>query len=110
MVSDWRQGRILLIAMTVIFAIALVFFYWAEARGNPLTARLGVDPALGAMEGKDLRFGQAGAALFVDATTGAGAGASSAVLESATPVAGLVAMFDLMLGSHFARRRRNRAL
>jgi K+-transporting ATPase ATPase A chain len=35
MVGDLRQGRVLLIAMTVIFAIALVFFYWAETRGNP---------------------------------------------------------------------------
>jgi potassium-transporting ATPase potassium-binding subunit len=98
MVGDWRQGRVLLIAMTAIFAIALVVLYRAETQGNPLLAGLGVDPALGNMEGKDLRFGQAGAALFVDATTGTGTGASNAVLESATPVSGLVAMFNLMLG------------
>jgi K+-transporting ATPase ATPase A chain len=98
MVGDWRQGRVLLIAMTAIFAIALVVLYRAETQGNPLLAGLGVDPALGNMEGKDLRFGQAGAALFVDATTGTGTGASNAVLESVTPVSGLVAMFNLMLG------------
>jgi potassium-transporting ATPase potassium-binding subunit len=98
MVGDWRQGRVLLIAMTAIFAIALVGLYRAETQGNPLLAGLGVDPALGNMEGKDLRFGQAGAALFVDATTGTGTGASNAVLESVTPVSGLVAMFNLMLG------------
>ena len=67
MVGDLRQGRVLLIAMTVIFAIALVFFYWAETRGNPALTGLGVDSSFGNMEGKDLRFGQAGAALFVDA-------------------------------------------
>jgi K+-transporting ATPase ATPase A chain len=50
------------------------------------------------MEGKDLRFGQAGAALFVDATTGTGTGASNAILESMSPIGGLVAMFNLMLG------------
>jgi K+-transporting ATPase ATPase A chain len=98
MVGDWRQGRVLLIAMAAIFAIALVVLYRAETQGNPLLTGLGVDPALGNMEGKDLRFGQAGAALFVDATTGTGTGASNAVLESATPVSGLVAMFNLMLG------------
>ena len=98
MVGDWRQGRGLLIAMAVIFTIALIVFYWAETRGNPALTALGVDPALGNMEGKDLRFGQAGAALFVDATTGTGTGASNAVLESMTPVGGLVAMFNLMLG------------
>jgi potassium-transporting ATPase potassium-binding subunit len=98
MVGDWRQGRVLLIAMSVIFAIALMLFYWAETRGSPALTALGVDPALGNLEGKDLRFGQAGAALFVDATTGTGTGASNAVLESMTPVGGLVAMFNLMLG------------
>jgi potassium-transporting ATPase potassium-binding subunit len=98
MVGDWRQGRVLLVAMTAIFAIALLVLYRAETQGNPLLTGLGVDPALGNMEGKDLRFGQAGAALFVDATTGTGTGASNAALESATPVSGLVAMFNLMLG------------
>ena len=98
MVGDLRQGRVLLIAVTVIFAVVLVFFYWAETRGNPALTGLGVDPSFGNMEGKDLRFGQAGTALFVDATTGTGTGASNAVLESMAPVGGLVAMFNLMLG------------
>ena len=98
MVGDWRQGRVLLVAMAVIFAVALIYFYWAETRGNPLLTGLEVDPALGNMEGKDLRFGQAGAALFVDATTGTGTGASNAILESMSPIGGLVAMFNLMLG------------
>jgi potassium-transporting ATPase potassium-binding subunit len=31
------------------------------------------------MEGKDLRFGQAGLALFAQATTGTGAGASNGI-------------------------------
>jgi K+-transporting ATPase ATPase A chain len=53
---------------------------------------------MGNMEGQDVRFGQAGAALFIDATTGTGTGASNAVLESATPIAGLIAMFNLLLG------------
>ena len=98
MVGDARQGRALLIAMAVIFTVALPVFYWAEARGNPLLTALGVDPSLGNMEGKDLRFGQAGAALFVNATTGTGTGASNAVLESMTPLAGLAALFNLLLG------------
>jgi len=98
MVGDPRQGRSLLVTMAVIFVIALVAFYWAEARGNPELTALGVDPSLGNMEGKDLRFGQSGAALFVDATTGTGTGASNAVLESMTPIGGLIAMFNLHLG------------
>ena len=98
MVGDWRQGRALLIAMAVIFVTALMVVYWSQAHGNPALTALGVDPSLGNMEGKDVRFGQAGAALFIDATTGTGTGASNVVLELVTPVAGMVAMFNLLLG------------
>ena len=98
MVGDPKQGRALLAAMAVVFLVALVVFYWSETRGNPELTALGVDPSLGNMEGKDLRFGQAGSALFVDATTGTGTGASNAVLESMMPISGLAAMFNLLLG------------
>jgi K+-transporting ATPase ATPase A chain len=98
MVGDRRQGRTLLVAMAVIFVAALFVLYWSLSHGNPVLSALGVDPSTGNMEGEDLRFGQAGAALFVDATTGTGTGASNAVLESAPPIVGLVAMFNLLLG------------
>jgi potassium-transporting ATPase potassium-binding subunit len=98
MVGDWRQGRTLLVTMAVIFVAALLVVYLAEAHGNPQLTALGVDPAQGNMEGKELRFGQGGAALFLDATTGTGTGASNAVLESMTPIGGLVALFNLLLG------------
>jgi potassium-transporting ATPase potassium-binding subunit len=98
MVGDAKQGRALLISMAILFAGALVVFYWSEARGNPILTALGVDPSLGNMEGKDLRFGQAGSALFAQATTGTGTGASNAVLESMTPLSGMAALFNLLLG------------
>jgi potassium-transporting ATPase potassium-binding subunit len=84
--------------MAVIFVMALLVIYFAEAHGNPELTALGVDPSQGNMEGKDLRFGQGGAALFLNATTGTGTGASNAVLESMTPIGGMVAMFNLLLG------------
>ena len=98
MVGDPRQGRALLITMAILFMIALVVFYWFEARGNPILTALGVDPSLGNMEGKDLRFGQGGLALFAQATTGTGTGASNGVLESMMPLSGLAALFNLLLG------------
>ena len=98
MVGDPRQGRALLIAMAILFTAALIVFYWCEARGNPILTALGVDPSLGNMEGKDLRFGQAGLALFAQATTGTGTGASNGILESMTPLSGMAALFNLLLG------------
>ena len=59
---------------------------------------LGVDPAMGNMEGKELRFGQALTALFVVVTTGLSCGAVNAMHASLTPLGGLVPMALMQLG------------
>jgi K+-transporting ATPase ATPase A chain len=98
MVADPRQGRSLLATMGVLFISGLFVLYWAEAHGNPLLTALGVDPSLGNLEGKDLRFDQASTALFAQATTGTGTGAANASLDSLTPIASLVPLFNLLMG------------
>ncbi len=72
--------------------------YAAEAAGNPLHIAAGVDPALGNMEGKEVRFGQALVALFTATTTGASNGAVNAMFDSFTPLGGLVPLFLIQLG------------
>jgi K+-transporting ATPase ATPase A chain len=99
MVGDLRQGWSLLAAMASIFMIGLAILYHAEAAGNPLLTALGIDPSGGNLEGKDLRFGQAGAALFAVATTGTGTGAANATFDSLTSLGGLVPMFNILMGS-----------
>ncbi|WP_376089309.1 potassium-transporting ATPase subunit KdpA [Roseomonas sp. CCTCC AB2023176] len=98
LVRDPRQGRALLAVMVgfVVFATAAV--YAAEAGGNPLHLAAGLDPALGNMEGKDVRFGQALVALFTATTTGASCGAVNAMFDSFTPLGGLVPLFLIQLG------------
>ena len=81
-----------------IFLVSVATLHHVEAAGNPLLTELGVDPAGGNLEGKDLRFGQAGAALFAVATTGTGTGAANATLDSLTPIGGLVPMVNLLMG------------
>lgn len=98
MIGNRRQGQALLATMAILFAVALVVFYAAETRPSPALTALGVDQTQGNLEGKDWRFGQAGAALFVQATTGTGTGASNGVLELMTPLSGLTATFNLMMG------------
>ena len=98
MVGDARQGRSLLAAMAVLFLFGLAVLYRMEANGNPLLTAVGVDPSAGNMEGKELRFSQAGAALFAVATTGTGTGAANATFDSLTPIGGLVPMFNLLMG------------
>jgi potassium-transporting ATPase potassium-binding subunit len=63
MVAEIRQSRALLAAMAIIFAAALIVFYWAETRGNPLITALGVDPLARqhGRQGSPLRAGGPGA-------------------------------------------------
>ncbi len=56
-VGDTRQGRALFLTMAVLVVAAVLACYAAEAAGNPLLTKLGVDPAMGNMEGKEVRFG-----------------------------------------------------
>jgi len=93
-----RQGWALLSVMLGFILVATAAIYAAEAAGNPLHLALGVDPAPGNLEGKDLRFGQALVALFTAATTGASCGAVNAMLDSFTPLGGMVPLFLIQLG------------
>src|SRR5678815_3249650 len=52
----------------------------------------------GNMEGKEVRFGIAGSALFATVTTDASCGAVNGMLDSFTPIGGLVTLVDIMLG------------
>ena len=97
-VRDARQGHTLLAVMLGFVAVATLAIYAAEAAGTPIMASLGVDPAQGNMEGKDLRFGLALAALFTATTTGASCGAVNAMLSSFTPLGGMVPLFLIQLG------------
>jgi K+-transporting ATPase ATPase A chain len=98
MVSDPRQARALLVTMALFFVVGLAVLYHAEGAGNPILTSLGVDPTLGNMEGKDLRFGQGQAALFAAATTGTGTGAANATYDSMMPLGGMMSLFFLLIG------------
>jgi K+-transporting ATPase ATPase A chain len=98
MVGDQRQGWAILAAMGVLFICGVALLYWAEAAGNPLLTALGVDPAAGNMEGKEVRFGVAASALFAAVTTAASCGAVNAMHASLTPLGGMVPLINMELG------------
>jgi K+-transporting ATPase ATPase A chain len=97
-VGDLRQGRAILAAMAVFLIVGILVVYWAEASANPILTTLGVDPSMGNVEGKEVRFGQAMTALFTTATSGTSTGAVNAMFDSLTPLGGLVPMFNLLAG------------
>lgn len=98
MVDNRRQGWALIAAITVLLVSGVAVTYWAEAAGNPILTALGVDPALGNMEGKEVRFGQAMTALYAAVTTGLSDGGVNGMHGSFTGLGGLVPMFLIQLG------------
>ncbi|MEN6566389.1 MAG: potassium-transporting ATPase subunit KdpA [Veillonellales bacterium] len=96
-VRDKRQGYAILSAMLLLFIIFLGGLYAAEMYGNPNLASLGVaEPTM--LEGKEVRFGIGGSALFGTVTTAASCGAVNMMHDSLTPLGGLVPMLQIMLG------------
>ncbi len=95
-VGNTRQGWAILSAMVILFLAGVTVTYAQEAAGNPILHRLGV--AGGNMEGKEVRFGIAASALFSVVTTAASCGAVNAMLDSFTPLGGLIPLFNIQLG------------
>lgn len=104
MVKDTRQGWVLLAAMTILLFSGVPIGLWAEQRGNPLLADLGVDQqsqlsqAGGNMEGKETRFGITDSVLWSAVTTAASNGAVNSMHDSFTPLGGLVLLFLMQFG------------
>jgi len=98
MVGDRRQGRAIFLTMGLLLVLAILGCYAAEAGGNPLLTHLGVDPSMGNMEGKELRFGTPLSALFAVLTTATSCGAVNAMHDSFTALGGLIPMFLIELG------------
>jgi K+-transporting ATPase ATPase A chain len=98
MVRDIRQGWALLAVMLAFVVAGTWIVYAVEAAGNPLHLAASLDPAMGNMEGKEVRFGLALGALFVATTTGASCGAVNLMHDSLMPLAGMVPLFLIQLG------------
>jgi potassium-transporting ATPase potassium-binding subunit len=87
-----RQAWAIFITMFILFAAGLTLSLWAEYSHNNL---LNVS---GNMEGKETRFGVMNSVLWSVTTTATSNGSVNAMQDSLSPVSGLVAMFNLMLG------------
>ena len=104
MVGDTRQGWAILSAMMNIFVVMLTVCVWSEQAGNPALNSLNVNQAAtttqsgGNMEGKEEQIGAANSALWSTATTAASNGSVNSMLDSYTPLGGLVPMWLIQLG------------
>ncbi len=107
MLARRRQGWVFFGAFVLMVIGFLALVYGAEQSGNPLLRQAGADQSLsstqagGNMEGKELRFGIAGTALFVTTTTAATTGSVNAMHDSLTPMGGFVPLAQMMLNCVF---------
>ncbi|MGW5073950.1 potassium-transporting ATPase subunit KdpA [Rhodococcus sp. NPDC004095] len=94
MVGDRKQGLTLLAVMGVLWGGLLAVTLAAESgtRGVAATA------AGAMMEGKEVRFGIPGSALFAVTTTGTSTGAVNSAHDSMSPLGGGAVLLNMLLG------------
>jgi K+-transporting ATPase ATPase A chain len=93
MIGDRRHAWCLFGVMMMLLVGEFAIAWHAESQANPVLAS--VQPL---MEGKEQRFGVMNSVLFAVATTGTSCGAVNAMHDSFTPMAGLMPLWNLMLG------------
>ena len=92
MVGSTRQGWTIFKAMLILLVIGLSISLYAEYSTNPIFGNLHL------MEGKETRFGITNSVLWATSTSAASNGSVNAMHDSLSPLSGMVAMINLMLG------------
>ena len=96
LVTDRKQGFALLGLMLFCLFAGMSGEWLAEQHAQPLLQTLGIEG--GNMEGKEVRFGILGSALWAVATTASANGSMNAMLESYTPIGGCIPLWFMQLG------------
>ena len=96
--NNQKHGWAVWSTMAILFLAAVLVCWGAESQGNPRYDAVGVDPADGNMEGKEVRFGIFNSALFATVTTDASCGAVNSTHDSFTPLGGFVLLFNIQTG------------
>lgn len=92
LIGSNRQGWTIFLVMFTLLVIGLVVSYYSEYKFSAIQG-LSIN-----MEGKETRFGLGNSVLWSVLTTSASNGSVNAMMDSLTPLTGMVAMFNIMLG------------
>jgi len=92
MVGSTRQGWTIFVAMLIMLVAGLSIALYAEYSPNPVFGHLHL------MEGKETRLGITNSILWSTSTSAASNGSVNAMHDSLSPIAGMVAMINIMLG------------
>lgn len=92
MVGSIRHGWIVFSVMLFLFVVGLGISLYSEYSPNLVFGHLPL------MEGKETRFGITNSVLWSTVTTAASNGSVNAMHDSLSPLAGMIAMINIMLG------------
>ncbi|MFD1772278.1 potassium-transporting ATPase subunit KdpA [Sphingobacterium suaedae] len=87
--------------MTVGFLLLVIPNITMEMNGNPAIAQMGIDNALGAMEGKEIRFGAAASGFWSIVTTVISTGSINSMHDSSMPLSGMNELLAMMVNAFY---------
>lgn len=87
--------------MTIGFLMLAIPNVIGEMKGNPAIERMGIDPTLGAMEGKEVRIGAAASGFWSIATTVISTGSVNSMHDSSMPLSGMNELLAMMINSFY---------
>lgn len=87
--------------MTVGFLALAIPNVIGEMNGNPMIEKMGIDNALGAMEGKEVRIGAAASGYWSIATTVISTGSVNSMHDSSMPLSGMNELLAMMINSFY---------
>lgn len=82
--------------MTIGFLLLTIPTIYNEMNGNPTITKMGIDNSMGAMEGKEVRFGVPASAYWSIATTVISTGSVNSMHDSFMPLSGMNQMLAMM--------------
>nr|WP_314493610.1 potassium-transporting ATPase subunit KdpA [uncultured Chryseobacterium sp.] len=96
-----KFGYMIFGVMTVGFLLLAVPTVVMEMNGNPAISQMGIDQSLGAMEGKEIRFGSAASGFWSIVTTVISTGSVNSMHDSSMPLSGMTEMLAMMVNAFY---------
>ena len=96
-----KLSWVIFTVMTVGFLALTVPNIVNESGGNPLITKMGADSSLGAMEGKEIRFGSAASGYWSIATTVISTGSVNSMHDSTMPLSGMNELLAMMINCFY---------
>lgn len=96
-----KLSWVIFTVMTVGFLALTIPNIVNETGGNPLITKMGADSSLGAMEGKEIRFGSAASAYWSIATTVISTGSVNSMHDSTMPLSGMNELLAMMINCFY---------